>query len=686
MNILLVEDDPVYQAALRMLLRGDDLDFTCVASLADGQYEAAAGQYDACLLDLGLPDSFGIETFLAFSTLNPQVPVVILSSLDDERLAAEAVQAGAQDYLIKTPALLQGDGNRIHILRALRYAVERHQIRRALVEERNLLEERVLDRTTELRNANILLREELDERKRYEFIANTFRDTLSLIDRAYCYQAVNDAFCRAWGKSREQIVGAQVQTIWSKQRYLSAIKPRLDLAFAGQENEYSGWMTFGSLGTRFFVITFYPFHNSQGDVTHVVVVSRDETTREQVEERLRQFNYSLHVLRQIDQASLAVRTPEDIARMALERFWRLVPYDQADLVIFGEDGQDSLVVSGCIEGHVSSHHRPVDEHIFTRHEDLLAGRAVILDCSEDAAEVWKMQCSSRQGSLGACFVAPLIAETRLIGVILMGSEEDKAFTEEHIENTLALSGQLSLMLHNALLFKRIELANANLRALAGRLVSAQEDERRRISMELHDEAGQSLTALKISLALLQSELEDALPGDGPRTRRLRGQLGESIHLTEATLEMLRSLAHDLRPPSLETVGLNQTMKDFCARVRRQTRLKISYRGMDMSSLPGHIQVSLYRVLQEALTNVIKHAHAERVKVSLARREQHVSLRIQDDGVGFTPALNGVKDHQHGIGLIGIQERMQALGGRLEVVSQLQQGAILTVTIPLGEME
>jgi signal transduction histidine kinase len=213
-------------------------------------------------------------------------------------------------------------------------------------------------------------------------------------------------------------------------------------------------------------------------------------------------------------------------------------------------------------------------------------------------------------------------------------------------------------------------------SLASHLVSAQEDERRRISLELHDEAGQALTALKLNLAMLQDEL----PGELDHTR---SKIREAIALTEKTMGDLRSLAYNLRPPAIDAVGLSQTLQDYCQRVARQAGIQVIYKDRLRLDLPSYFQLSIYRVVQEALTNIVKHACATRVEVRLENDAEQIVVSVADNGRGFSAQASSLQVSK-GLGLIGIQERMEALGGVFEITSQNGGGTELTARIPIQE--
>ncbi|MGH2375716.1 MAG: sensor histidine kinase [bacterium] len=227
-----------------------------------------------------------------------------------------------------------------------------------------------------------------------------------------------------------------------------------------------------------------------------------------------------------------------------------------------------------------------------------------------------------------------------------------------------------MYVHDITRRKRAEEA---IQKLAKRVVFAQEAERQRLSRELHDEAGQALTALKLSLELIQAELPLKIDV-------LRQNLAEAIALTEATKERIRLLALDLRPPALDTVGLNLTLEAFCRDFSRRTQLPIRYQGTEVHGLSDTMPICFYRVLQEALTKRRKAPQASEVDVILSNDGQVVALTVADNGRGGSRSLF---EASTGIGLLGMRERLDLLGGRLDVKSKPGSGLRLVATLPVN---
>jgi signal transduction histidine kinase len=203
-------------------------------------------------------------------------------------------------------------------------------------------------------------------------------------------------------------------------------------------------------------------------------------------------------------------------------------------------------------------------------------------------------------------------------------------------------------------------------------VQAQELERKSLSRELHDEVGQMLTALGIELGNLQS-IRTADPD------AFRARLEDAKRLNTDAMRVVRDLAMGLRPSMLDDFGLAPALQWQGREFSRYTGVPatVNVDGM-LDDLPEAHRTCIYRVVQEALTNCAKHAKAHNVVVSVEGRKDGVLVMIQDDGLGFQPGWKA----RPGLGLLGIEERVQELEGTLNIVSQPNKGAMLRVRIPV----
>jgi signal transduction histidine kinase len=214
-------------------------------------------------------------------------------------------------------------------------------------------------------------------------------------------------------------------------------------------------------------------------------------------------------------------------------------------------------------------------------------------------------------------------------------------------------------------YRAVREANNALRGLNDLL----EEQTRRISHELHDQASQLVASVYLAL----EEIARDLPAD--LATRVR-----AVHeLLDRVEEQLRRLSHELRPTILDDVGLVAAIEFLAEGIAARNRLQVVVDGPRDKRFPEAIETVLYRVVQEALTNVCKHARASRAEVRLRREGRHICCTIRDDGAGFDAAVIG--KNPKGIGLIGIRERLAPLGGSVQVSASPGQGTELFVTIP-----
>jgi len=216
--------------------------------------------------------------------------------------------------------------------------------------------------------------------------------------------------------------------------------------------------------------------------------------------------------------------------------------------------------------------------------------------------------------------------------------------------------------------------------LLSKVITAEEDERRRISRELHDEAGQALTSVLLGL----SQLEPSLASEVAREKA-----DDLRATTQNALTRLRDMARELRPSTLDDLGLPAALSRYVADYGSRHGLETHFHsaGLDTVRLKPETETALYRIVQEALTNVSRHAEATTVNVLLERRDGHAVVVVEDDGVGFDPALlRASTPANEKLGLLGMEERASLVGGQLTIESQPGRGAAIFVEVPVGVAE
>jgi signal transduction histidine kinase len=296
------------------------------------------------------------------------------------------------------------------------------------------------------------------------------------------------------------------------------------------------------------------------------------------------------------------------------------------------------------------------DEVFPRRTNMLAIAGRIAEVNEEEFTAGDRRLSEAFTTLRQRLVA-VLAVTVLLGLLLAGAT---------IHQIMGLERATARHL------AEVTRAREELRELSARLVSAQENERATISRELHDAVGQSLSAVLLEVRNLAA----VMPGSPPA---LGAHLDTIRKLAEGAVGMVRNMALLLRPSMLDDLGLIPALEWQARDVSRRTGMLVHVAAVGVpDDLPEEHKTCIYRIVQEALNNISKHAGAKTVRITVERRDGEINLAIQDDGRGFTPGP------RRGLGLIGIGERVENLRGSFRVESEPGHGSLLAVTLPLAE--
>ncbi len=296
-----------------------------------------------------------------------------------------------------------------------------------------------------------------------------------------------------------------------------------------------------------------------------------------------------------------------------------------------------------------------------------AQNACLVETSDDipAAEAVDL-------TYNAYAVFPLTFSNRPIGALKMLSKRRDFFSEDKRILIQSYANLAAVAIQNAWLFDEVRMSNRQLHALSQRLMKAQEDERLHLSRELHDESGQLLAALTVQLGLLERA------AGNPEI--IHSRIVELKSTAKAIQDNLHRLAINLRPASLDHLGLVTALQQVIQEFSRQYAIAVEFEavGMQDKRLPLEVETALFRIVQESLTNVALHAQATRVDVLLSLTDKRVSAIVEDDGVGFVPALTVTEEQ---LGLFGMRERIEMLGGTLTIESSPGKGTTVKAEAP-----
>lgn len=302
------------------------------------------------------------------------------------------------------------------------------------------------------------------------------------------------------------------------------------------------------------------------------------------------------------------------------------------------------------------------------------GAAAVLKWLEDCQQTLAMAL----GGLSVLCV-PLEAKGSVLGLLFAADGGHRRFTTDDRTLLSSIAWQIGLAVRNARLYDALQQEDRSRASLLRHVIAAQEDERKRIARELHDETSQAITALIVGLDTTGLALENS-------PQEAVGRLSATKGIAEAMLENIHRLTSDLRPSLLDDLGLVPAITWYGEQRLQPAgivlHLELEDGGLDRR-LPPAMETALFRIVQEAMTNVIRHAAATTVTVSLLFREERLTLRVADNGRGTDPRkLPAAKSAGSGLGLRGIQERVSILGGDFQMTTGPNQGTEVMVSVPV----
>ena len=443
------------------------------------------------------------------------------------------------------------------------------------------------------------------------------------------FQAVNQAFCHMLGYTANELVGIQLADITHPDD-LPACNREIQTLLAGQhevlhiENRFrhkSGQLVWASE-------TGSLIRDDQGQPQFFVIQAEDITERRTAQEALRQSEQRLRQV--IDLAPFFIFAKDHEGRFAIANQAVAQAYGTTVAELTGKTDADFA--------------RSPEETRRFREDDLVVIR------SGQRKEVPEEKITAADGSIHYLttikipFAYTSAAKDHILGVAMDITEQ-----------------------------KRAETA---LRELSARLLQAQDEERRRIARELHDTTAQELAALNMNLARLRR-------ADLGSRDKFDIILQESIALAEKSAQKVRTLSYLLHPPELDTLGLPGAIREYAAGLARRSGVRVDVTtAPDLGRLPREMEIALFRIVQEGLGNILRHAGSETAQIRLHRPDHHITLEIQDQGHGI-PAEILAKINQRrgtGVGLAGMRERLHQLGGHFEIQSS-PAGTTIRATVP-----
>jgi PAS domain S-box-containing protein len=455
--------------------------------------------------------------------------------------------------------------------------------------------------------------------RQYETIVGTVSDPISYVDKDYVYCAVNETYANFAKKPQADIVGLHIAELLGKKTFEEQVKPHLDRCLSGEEVHYQAWFPVPNQEPKYMDVGYYPVRGQDGSTKGVVVSSRDMTDRKRVEEALRRERDLVTKVMDTSPVGIAVFDREGrivFANILLQRMASQVGVTN----VIGRAYNDPMWQSLGLDG------EPQPDEVLPYAQVIGSGGPVYnVEHGFELPSGTQLLLSSN--------AAPLFDESGQIDSVVV--------TTEDITQRRQAEAQLE--------------------------EAAADAERERIARELHDAVTQTLFSV--------AAISEALPRVWERDPiEARHGLEQLRLLTHGALAEMRAMLLELRPAALLEHELGVLLRQLADAMMGRTRMPVTANVMGDCTLPGDVRIALYRIAQEALNNVSKHARASEAAVSLHCESGKAKLHVRDDGLGFD--LAAAQAHQFGLAIM--RERAQAIGATLDIDSTPGHGTRVEV--------
>ena len=578
----------------------------------------------------------------------PGLAAEVASRMDPQKTMHMEVTLGSapdrHDYEVRVTPLSDRFIPIVGRLVSLHDVTQRRQEKELLRRARDELEVRVAERTEELKQANEQILAELAQRsiaeKKFQEIVELAPDAMLLVDTQGQIVLANAQAERMFGCAKEilykrTILSLLPESVSSRYHaHLEVYTSRpIQNAMQGVPEMYGLRVD----GSEFPIeISTSPLNTADGLL--VACVIRDISERKHAEQALRESENTYRALFEKANDAIFLLTPDGV-------FWQ-VNQKAADLLGYT---QEEILKKDLAEivapGEVADARRKIRE--------LLNGKSL---------PIYERYFRKKDGTvfpveINIALVRDVSGKPKFIQSIARDITGRKAAEQEQMH-----------------LLEEVSQSQEQMRALAIRLQEVQEFERRQIATELHDRVGQNLTGLNLNLQIIQNQAPPEC------TAAMQNRLEDSLRLVEETTRQVRDVMADLVPPLLDEFGLVSAMRWYSGEFSRRTGLNTQVVGQDEPRLGRGTEVALFRIIQEALNNIARHAKATQVTITFENSEGYACLKVEDNGQGFDPnVLSTVGEFPH-LGLVTMKERAVSIGGQLSVQSGPGKGTMISVEI------
>jgi signal transduction histidine kinase len=393
------------------------------------------------------------------------------------------------------------------------------------------------------------------------------------------------------------------------------------------------------------------------------------------------------ILLKVSQALSRTIELDEVAKVASRVVGTALGMDRCSIILLTEDG-NHLVVGGIYSKLAGREQKLIGKQypvtIDKRWETVIKKRKVlVINDIEKSSHRGIIQEQIHKEGLKSLLATGIYFGKKLLGVLIISSlQEVRTFVPDEIKLIKAIAIQIAVAIENARLMQVVKIHTQELKDLSSQLMTAQETERKKIAQELHDQVGQMLQAMTTNLGMIKRNLHSP----SHKMEATLDWLVDTERLLSETIEDIRTLTFDLRPSMLDDFGLYSTLRWYIEDYAKRSNIKVILKGKEEKyRFPIEIEVNLYRIVQEALNNVAKHANATEVNIFLFQKHSTTILSVKDNGKGFDTERFLSSPHK-GTGIFNMKERVNLLGGNFEIISKPGTGTRISVKIPFTEVK
>ena len=434
-----------------------------------------------------------------------------------------------------------------------------------------------------------------------------------------------------------------------------------------------------TMSNRYVKLLLYPLKDSQGNINAIAELRKDVTAERELENQILRRHHHLHALNRISSATSGLWNLDAILNIALDTVLEIINATTGGILLFHEHSQklSYRVYRGLSAKYVEQMEMSQGEGIAGRVAQ--TGEPIVVEDISRDQRVAHPDLVSTEG-LGGFISVPLKAKDRVMGIMNIASHLPGQFSADDMYLLNSIGLQLGTAIEQATLYQRLELGKKRYQTLLQHALTAQEEERKRIARELHDETSQALTSLTLNLQAAITKAET----DGFEDADFIGKLRKIQSLAVHTQNEIAKLMKELRSTLLDELGLPAAISRYAKDSLEALGTKISteFKGLE-ERLPTEVEVTLFRIAQGTIGNILEHAQARNVSISLECNASECVLNVHDDGRGFDVSkITRVDKGGRGAGLFTMKERARLVGGKCNIRSQTGKGTRIAVRVPL----